>query len=107
MITIITGKINSGKTTKIKQWYKSIASGDGIVSRKIMIENKVYGFHGFRLANDHDFLFMIHDQFTNQYLLENELVDFAYDIGPYHVLKDALQYIDETYEFILSNQCLK
>ena len=103
MITIITGKINSGKTTKISLRYKSDSLGDGILSKKIMIEDKVYGFHGVRLANDFEFLFMIHKQFANQNQNQDEVFDVAYDIGPYHVLTNALQYIDETYEFILSN----
>lgn len=104
MITIITGKINSGKTTTISLRYKSDSLGDGILSKKIMIEDKVYGFHGLRLANNFEFLFMIHEQFANHNPDNDEVFDIAYDIGPYHVLKNALQYIDETYEFILSNQ---
>ena len=34
MVRIVTGKINSGKTTKIESIYKKNNLGDGIISKK-------------------------------------------------------------------------
>ena len=103
MITIITGKINTGKTTRIKDYHQTIHKGDGIVSRKIMLEDRVYGFNGIRLTSNFEFLFMIHEQFSNQNSDEDTIFEYAYDIGPYHILKNGLDYIDKAYQDIISS----
>lgn len=103
MITIITGKINTGKTTKIKHFYETTLKGDGILSRKIMLEDRVYGFNGIRLSTNFEFLLMIHDQFSSNKKDVDDIFEFAYDIGPYHILKNGLEYIDQAYQEIISN----
>lgn len=103
MITIITGKINSGKTTNIITHFELNRVGDGIISRKIMIEDRVYGFNGVRLSTNYEFLMMIHDQFSNPNPNIDAIFKYAYDIGPYHVLQNGLDYIDIAYHDIISN----
>ena len=44
MITIVTGKINEGKTTLLKQIYDDRKQGDGFVSIKKMDGTRVQSF---------------------------------------------------------------
>lgn len=50
MVTIITGPINSGKTTMIREIYKNHRSGDGFISIKNMKGSQVEGFDVRRLS---------------------------------------------------------
>lgn len=50
MVTVITGPINSGKTTRIQEIYKNLKSGDGFASIKNMNGSQVEGFDLMRLS---------------------------------------------------------
>lgn len=106
MVRIVTGKINSGKTTKIESIYKKNNLGDGIISKKIMIGTDVYGFKARRLSDGYETMFMLHERY---YSKTNIIVDsdlnamYDYEIGPYKVLSDALKMIDETYTTLLND----
>ena len=50
MVTVITGPINSGKTTRIQEIYKNLKSGDGFASIKNMESSQVKGFDVMRLS---------------------------------------------------------
>lgn len=45
MITIITGKKNSGKSTYLKQWYLEEKNGCGIISEKIFLADSHIGYN--------------------------------------------------------------
>jgi hypothetical protein len=63
VVKIITGKINSAKTTRIKNYYLKHKTGDGIISRKVMIDKNVFGYNAVRLSDNLEFPLMIHDTF--------------------------------------------
>lgn len=50
MVYLITGKINSGKTTKMLDLYRQLNKGDGFISVKTMKENDVYKYDLMRLS---------------------------------------------------------
>ncbi len=51
--TILTGEINSGKTTRMMEWYRSFEPGsaDGIASRKIFRDGLFIGYEAVRLCD--------------------------------------------------------
>lgn len=51
MVTFITGPINSGKTTYMKDLYDKTKAGDGFISLKIISENQVEGFDVLHLSS--------------------------------------------------------
>ena len=100
MINIIIGKINSGKTTRMTQFYNKHPHGDGFISRKIMIGTDVYGFNAIRLSDKFEIPFMIHERyyFENEKIsYEDEDIKYDYKIGPYHVLSSGIEFIEDTY----------
>ena len=103
MVTIITGKMNSGKTTKIKEYYDRHLQGDGFISRKIMIGTDVYGFNAIRLSDGFEFPFMIHERYYYDQNVFTDDTDFqyVYEIGPYKVLQSAMAFIDD-----MMTQCI-
>jgi len=104
VIKIVTGKINSGKTSRLKEIYKANQIGDGIISKKIMIDTDVYGFNGIRLSDNFEFPFMIHERYYFQNDLityEDNSIESVYSIGPYKVLKSGMDFIDKTYNDLL------
>ncbi len=50
MITLITGPIHSGKTTKLIEEFRKCLNGDGFASVKVMKNNVVEGFDLMRLS---------------------------------------------------------
>ena len=98
MMTIITGKINSGKSTTIKQRYDISNKGDGFVSLKTMQKDKVHSYDILRLKTNETKLFVIREEFF-QHDVEVEC-----QIGPYIFIKEAFDYIEkEIRQMIKSN----
>lgn len=53
-VVIVSGAINSGKTTKISQLFQFFPQGDGFISRKIFIAPDVWvGYDWVRLSSQH------------------------------------------------------
>ncbi|XMB72124.1 nucleoside-triphosphatase [Mycoplasmatota bacterium WC30] len=104
MTIIVTGKINSGKTSRLKKIYDQNQIGDGIISKKIMIDTDVYGFNGIRLSDNFEFPFMIHERYyfkNDSISYEDKNIESVYSIGPYKVLKSGIDFIDKTYMELL------
>lgn len=109
MVKIITGKIDSGKTTAIREYYNLNKSGDGIVSRKIMLDKQVFGYYALRLSDNLEFAFMIHELVYESHVQGNEDLhdtDFIYNIGPYKVYRKAEKKIDSIYKGIFKKKHL-
>lgn len=101
MVNIITGRINSGKTTKIKALYNQLNRGDGIISKKYMKGNDVYGFNIYLLEEASETPFMIHEkQITN----EMDKAKFIYNIGPYWVYRKAIELINNYYDDLIQRK---
>ena len=89
MITIITGNINSQKTTKMIEHYKQHHQGDGFVSLKVMREEGVDHYDIMKLSNHQKKVLMIHEQQFNNHQ------DSSILIGPYHVIKESILWVED------------
>ena len=88
MLNIVTGKINSGKTTKIFNIYNENKIGDGFISVKNMDGSNVHSYDILRLSSNIKKVFVLHEK----YISDNQKI--ACKIGPYSFLDDTLKYIE-------------
>ncbi len=63
MITIVTGDINSRKTTRLLSHYRETKRGDGFVSVKILSDNRVQGYQAMRLSTQETKDLLLHEAF--------------------------------------------
>lgn len=89
MIKIVTGKINSKKTTRMMDLYLQDHQGDGFISLKTMSEQKVYGYHALKLSSREKRLLMVHKDF---YLNEFFCIE---KIGPYLIHPSVKQWVEQ------------
>ena len=89
MIKIVTGKINSKKTTRMMDLYLQDHQGDGFISLKTMSEQKVYGYHALKLSSREKRLLMVHKDF---YLSEFFCIE---KIGPYLIHPSVKQWVEQ------------
>ena len=98
MINVITGKINSGKTTKIIELYDRLQNGDGFVSIKNMIGDKVHSYEIMQLSNREKKPFILHENYVTDSWCE------SCKIGPYSFSKTTLEYIENTIRNLINNK---
>jgi len=97
MITIITGKINSGKTTYIKNLYQKDNIGDGVISIKSMIDDTVDNYQSLHLKSNQLFSQVLRNTHT---LNEDEIIC---KIGPYNFLKSGLNQSENLFHQMIDN----
>lgn len=95
MIHIVTGKINSGKSSTLLTLYQQHGQGDGFISVKRMHYDKVHGYDLLRLQDLSTRPFVSHELFAN-----DQDREIACQIGPYRFYKDVL--IDITTQIMTS-----
>lgn len=88
MVKIITGKINSGKSTTIQRLYNKHKKGDGFISVKNMYETSVQSYDILRLSTLKRKEFVVKEGFYDP-------EDIACQIGPYLFYQDTLLYIEK------------
>ena len=97
MLRIVTGKINSGKTTTLGNIYKTF-KGDGFISIKHMKQDKVHSYDILRLSTNE----------TTPFILNENLIEttkpISCQIGPYIFLQDTLSYIEDTLKELIKNK---
>jgi len=95
MVKIVTGKINSLKSTRLADYYTNNPIGDGFISKKVMKDNLVYGYDLVQLSTKNVIPFIIRDSFWDG---EKKII---YKMGPYCFYEKAFQFLEEkTDEFI-------
>lgn len=87
MVTFVTGKINSGKTTKLYELYQQTGRGDGYLAIKQMRGTKVVEYTAKRLSTDDAFPYVVRDEF------DQGTKKIACSIGPYRFYQDAVDEI--------------
>lgn len=92
MVKIVTGKINSYKTTRLKKYYDMTKIGDGFIALKTMKDNLVYKYDLIQLSNGEVIPFIIRDTFDD---LKKEVL---YQLGPYRFYKEAFEIVEEKIE---------
>lgn len=98
MVKIVTGKINSFKTTRMNYLFDSNKTGDGFVSIKNMVDSKVKSYNIKRLITSEERLFIIRDEFNNL----NEKI--ACSIGPYQVLEKTLKHVETEIRYMIKSK---
>lgn len=89
MIKIITGKVNSGKTTEMIRRYEASHLGDGFVALKKMEGNDVYGYSIRCLNNGNSLMWMIH-----QAHYHDDFINHG-KFGPYYLNLDVLRLMED------------
>lgn len=93
MINIITGKINSYKTTRIKKIYDEDKLGDGFISVKTMKEDKVLYYELEHLKTGAKRISIIHTgHYPNQFINYDQVGPYVFDLD---YLKEVEQEIEE------------
>lgn len=83
MVTIVTGNIHNGKTTKMIHLFEA-NKGDGFVSIKNMKEDYVKGFDYLQLANKR----------TGPLATKHKIEPIRDILGPYYFNEEAMSYIE-------------
>ena len=97
MIHIITGSINSGKTTKLLSLYKELKTGDGFVLPKVFIDGNYAGQHIVRLSTGVRIPF----SFKREYIPTSWDEEYCFDV--YSFSHKGFEFASETVNDIVSN----
>jgi nucleoside-triphosphatase THEP1 len=98
MVKIVTGRINSFKSTRLESYYKENQLGDGFIAKKIMKDSLVYGYNLQRLSTGEEIPFIIRDIYLDE---SNEII---YKLGPYCFYKRAFIYLDKMIDEFIKNR---
>ncbi|MFA7075292.1 MAG: nucleoside-triphosphatase [Candidatus Izemoplasmatales bacterium] len=98
MVKIVTGKINSLKTTRMLEHYQKEQKGDGFIAKKIMQHRQVHSYNLIQLSNKKEMPLIIRD------IYDDELKEIIYKLGPYHFYKDAFDYIEYMVDEFIVNK---
>jgi nucleoside-triphosphatase THEP1 len=98
MIHIITGSINSGKTTKLLSLYNELKAGDGFILPKAFIEGNYTGQQIVRLSTGIGIPFSFKKDYTPAYW------DEKYCLDVYSFSHQGFEFATETVKDIVSNK---
>ncbi len=98
MLNIVTGRINSGKTTKITEIYNSLNKGDGFISLKTMNGHLVHSYDVLRLATNERRRLVIRDIYSE------DKEEACCQIGPYLFSTKIVDYIEDTIRELITNK---
>ncbi len=90
MVIIVTGKINSNKTTKMLEIYKKNKIGDGFISIKNMVHDTVHSYDAMQLSTQEKNVLIKRTTF-----FDNDF-EIACQIGPYLFNETTLRWIDQS-----------
>lgn len=88
MINIITGSVNSGKSTKLVDIYKNLGKGDGFFNRKIYSGNLYVGQEIVRMSNGESMIWSLREEVLDYWEEQYCYADFSFS-------KDALKFAEE------------
>jgi len=96
MVSIVTGKIHSGKTTRLLQDYLSTQKGDGFISLKVMQDGHVHQFEAMRLSTMETKVLCFHQKHA---FFSGKIRD---QVGDYLFLEDSLCWIEGSIQKMVS-----
>lgn len=98
MVKIVTGKINSCKSTKLKKYYDDSLKGDGFIAEKHMQGNFVQHYDLIHLSTGQRIPYIVRNDFYDG---KEEII---YQKGPYLFYKSAFDTVEKMVdEFICKN----
>jgi len=98
MINIVTGRINSSKTTKIKEIYNTKKQGDGFISIKKMNGHLVHSYTALRLSTNDKSLLVIRD------IYQEDNFSKCCQIGPYLFNDETVKNIERTFDHLIKEK---
>ncbi|MFA5466478.1 MAG: nucleoside-triphosphatase [Candidatus Izemoplasmatales bacterium] len=98
MVKILTGKINSMKTQRMLDLYKRDHRGDGFISIKHMIKDKVHSYEAMRLSTGERLPFIIRDEFVYQEF------PISCQIGPYLFNQATIDKVTEAISIMVNDK---
>ena len=98
MLNIVTGRINSSKTTKIAGIYNSKKIGDGFISLKKMDGHLVHSYDILRLSTNEKRLLVIRDIYSDSNFVK------CCQIGPYLFNSETVKYIENTLRELINQK---
>jgi len=97
MVSIVTGNINSGKTTRMLAHYLATKTGDGFLSLKIMKDGLVMGYDSLWLSTMLEKPLIIRAENCSPQTL------VACQIGPYCFLEETMNWINQAIDTMILN----
>ncbi|MFW6285084.1 MAG: nucleoside-triphosphatase [Bacillota bacterium] len=97
MVVIVTGTINSGKTTRMKALHERLG-GDGFVMEKTMDGATVKSYHALRLSNGEKRLLVLREGYETKGFQE------AARIGPYRFSSSTLEWVTATMKSLMERR---
>ncbi|GMQ63403.1 nucleoside-triphosphatase [Vallitalea maricola] len=98
MVNVITGPINSGKTSKMIKLYERVQKGDGFVSIKNMERDKVHSYEIMQLSNRKKQLFVLREDYLTKDWCE------SCKMGPYSFSTPVLKHIEITIRELIKSR---
>jgi len=98
VIRIVTGKINSGKTTRLIEIYLNTGKGGGIIAKKYMDGTDVVGFNAVILGNDKEYPYLIHEKQLKKNVYNSQENNFIANIGPYRIFASTQTFINDYFD---------
>ncbi|MFP4477908.1 MAG: nucleoside-triphosphatase [Candidatus Izemoplasmatales bacterium] len=99
MVKIVTGKINTYKSTKLKKHYEDHLLGDGFIAKKNMQGKLVHSYDLVKLSTNKSLPYIIRDKFYDG------SSTLAFKIGPYCFLKSGLDYLENEIDKMIEEGC--
>ncbi|KOF57561.1 hypothetical protein AGR56_14535 [Clostridium sp. DMHC 10] len=97
MINIITGSVNSGKSTKLVNIYKNLGKGDGFFNKKIYNENFYIGQKIVRLSSGESVIWSLKGKLPNCWQEE-------YSYETYSFSRAALKFAEQIINSLLASE---
>ncbi len=92
MIHIVTGKINSNKTTKLLEMYQKNPVGDGFLSIKVMDNNKVLHYDLLELSTNISTTFIVHTKHDSTHFERSiPLGPYIFDLDQRDIVNNKIQ----------------
>lgn len=90
MVYIITGSINSGKTTRLLELYEQHENADGFVAVKNMMNHRVLGYDMLRLSTKEKKSFIVREDMVN------DSFEVLCSIGPYFFSTQTKEWVEHS-----------
>lgn len=97
MVGIVTGPINSGKTTRMSELHRK-NGGDGFIMIKTMDGNTVRSYHAQRLSTGEKRLLVLREGYTHPAFKEKTR------IGPYRFEASTLHWVETTMKALIEGE---
>ncbi|HQF34023.1 MAG TPA: hypothetical protein PLM73_10005, partial [Petrotogaceae bacterium] len=98
MVFIVTGEINSGKSTFMENLYNSNKEGGGIITKKKFCYGTFLGYDLYRLDNQAKAEFALYPQFIDDKWEE------VYRFGPFSFSKKGLIFFDNCIQELINRE---